>query len=484
MAFVTRRLFEHAERTPDKPAVIVGGRTWSYLETAQRALGAARALSSLGMDKNSVILLEAVPDFSFVAACYGIHLLGAVHVPAEHRIPQDRANAIADEIGASLIVTGSEIASSRAHITLETLMRMAEEEAASCPEIEMPPMPDPDLPGEILFTTGTTGKSKGVVHSRRGIEAYLETINPSLGVSNDTVILVVTALNHAGGLHRLHMAIHAGGTIVIMDGLKDLKAFYENIDRYGVNTLYLPPSGVRILLLFSAEQLSRLDGRLHFVMTASAPFPENDREKMRSLLPSTRLIEAYGSSELGSVCNIDYNSSCAAKGCLGKPYDCVEVQIDEDDIIRIRTPMVMLYYLNEPELTASVFRDGWFVTSDRGRLDKDGYLYFLGRGDDVINIGGKKVAPTEVEDAVLRCAGVRDCACTSSEDPSAGTVLRLLVCMEDGAGFSPRMIAQELRRSLEDYKIPSRIEKVDGIPRTYNGKIDRKKLRALPQADR
>ena len=484
MAFVTTRLFEHAEKTPDKPAVIVNGRAWSYRETARLALGAARALEGLGMDRNSMILLEAVPDISFAAVCYGIHLLGAVHVPAEHRIPQDRANAIAEEISASLIVTSVPIDSGIPHITLEELLLRAEESAPAGSLPAMPPAPDPDLPGEILFTTGTTGKSKGVVHSRRGIEAYLETINPSLGVSEDTVILVVTALNHAGGLHRLHMAIHAGGTIVIMDGLKDLKAFYENIDRYGVNTLYLPPAGVRILLLFSADRLAKLDGKLHFIMTASAPFPESDREKMRTLLPTTRLIEAYGSSELGSVCNIDYNSPLAGKGCLGKPYDCVEVHIGDDEIIRIRTPMAMLYYLNEPELTASVFRDGWFVTSDRGRLDEDGYLYFLGRGDDVINIGGKKVAPTEVEDAVLRCAGVRDCACTSAEDPAAGTVLRLLVCMQDAAEFSARRIADELRRSLEDYKVPSKIERADSIPRTYNGKIDRKKLRALPPADR
>ncbi len=484
MAFVPQRLIEHARRDPDKTAVVVNGNEFSYYNTARMALAVARALSSLGMDDKSVILLEAVPEITFVAACYGIHLLGAVHVPVEYRIPQDRVNAVADEVNASLILTGSEIDSNRSHTTLNSLLNRAEEFLSSFPWDGLPTAPDPDAPGEILFTTGTTGKSKGVVQSRRGIEAYLETINRSLGMSEDTVILVVTALNHAGGLHRLHMTIHAGGTIVLMDGLKDLKAFYSNIDRYKVNTLYLPPAGVRILLLFSSEQLARLDGQLHFVMTASAPFPETDREKMRALLPSTRLIEAYGSSEVGSVCNIDYNSPDAGKGCLGKPYDCVKIKIAENDIIQIRTPMIMLCYLNEPELTASVFRDGWFVTSDRGYLDENGYLYFLGRGDDVINVGGKKIAPTEVEDAVLRCSGVRDCACTSVADPVAGTSLRLLVCMEEGADFSPRAIANDLRRSLEDYKIPSRIERVDSIPRTFNGKIDRKKLRETSAADR
>jgi len=137
----------------------------------------------------------------------------------------------------------------------------------------------------------------------------------------------------------------------------------------------------------------------------------------------------------------------------------------------------MLGYLNEPELTASVYDGEWFRTSDCGYLDEEGYLFFRSRGDDVINVGGMKVAPTEVEDVALRCEDVLDCACTSVENPVSGTALKLLVVLKPGREFDPRKILREMRPLVEAYKLPSLVERVDAVPRTFNGKIDRKKLR-------
>lgn len=479
MRFVTQRLFEHAASVPDKTAVAAGEDCLSYGELAALTYGVSRALEALGLRPGDVVVPEAVPTPGFAAVCYGIHLFGGVHVPVENRIPDERLAEIAGRVSARLLVSARDPGCGVPHITLEALLAMAAEQAGAWTPgmpLAFPPLEER---GEILFTTGSTGRSKGVVQSRRAITAYLETINASLGMHPGTVILVVTPLNHAGGLHRMHMTIHCGGTLVLMDGLKDLRRFYQTIRDRGVNTLYLPPVGVHILLTFSAAELGKLDGKLDFVFTASAPFPETDRERMRRLLPTTRLIEAYGGSEVGSVCNCDYNRADYREGCLGRPYDCVEVRtVGEDGLIQIRSPMLMLGYLDDPELTESVFDGEWFQTSDRGRIDKDGYLYFLGRNDDVINVGGKKVAPSELEDVVLRCEDVLDCACTSMEDPVAGTVLRLLVCIRPGHEFSPRKILREIRPYVEDYKLPGKIEQVETIPRLFNGKIDRKKLRS------
>jgi len=479
MSFVTQRLFAHAAETPDKTAVAAGESSLSYRELASLAYGVSRALESMGYAPGDVIAPEAAPEPGFAAACYGIHLLGAVHVPVEYRIPDERLAEIAGRVSAKLLISSRDPGCGAAHITLADLLSKAADYAGTwTPETPLAFPPEEER-GEILFTTGSTGRSKGVVQSRRAITAYLETINASLGMHPGTVMLVVTPLNHAGGLHRLHMTIHCGGTLVLMDGLKDLRRFYQTIRERGVNTLYLPPAGVHILLTFSAAELGKLDGQLDFVFTASAPFPEADRERMRRLLPTTRLIEAYGGSEVGSVCNCDYNRKDYRKGCLGRPYDCVKIRtVGEEGLIQIQSPMLMMGYLDDPALTESVFDGAWFRTSDRGRIDEDGNLYFLGRSDDVINVGGKKVAPSELEDVALRCEDVLDCACTSMEDPVAGTVLRLLVCIRPGHEFSPRKILRELRPYVEDYKLPGRIEQVASIPRLFNGKIDRKKLRS------
>lgn len=482
MEFLTERLLSHARRVPDKTAVWEGERSLTYAELAAYAYAVSRALEELGCGADSVIVPEATPTTEYVRICLGIHLLGGVHVPVENRIPDDRLAEIAERVSAELLISAHDPACGIRHITPAELLARAEKYVLSWTPETPVGAPRMDERGEILFTTGSTGRSKGVVHSRRGMTAYVQTINASLRMHEGTVLLVVTPLNHAGGLHRLYMTLYAGGTLVLMDGLKNLAAFYDTIARRGVNTLYLPPSGVHILLLFSAKQLAALDGKLDFVFTASAPFPESEREKMCRLLPSTRLIEAYGGSEVGSVCNYNYNDPTVRQGCIGKPYDCVEVRLaGEDGLIQIKSPMTMMGYLDDPELTASVFDGEWFMTSDCGRLDEDGYLYFLGRNDDVINIGGKKVAPSELEDAALRCEGVSDCACVGVADATAGTMIKLLVVMKNGCAFDPKRIVRELRTRVEDYKLPALVEETDAIPRLFNGKINRKELRRTQQ---
>ena len=133
----------------------------------------------------------------------------------------------------------------------------------------------------------------------------------------------------------------------------------------------------------------------------------------------------------------------------------------------------MLGYLNEPELTNSILQNGWIRSNDLGYFDEHGRLFFAGRGDDVINVGGFKVAPTEVESAALRCAGVKDCICIGVQS-RMGTALKLLVAMDEIHPFDPKAIAAAMRPHLEPYKVPTIIEQIDEVPRTYNGKINRK----------
>ena len=473
--FVTERLFAFAEKNPAKTAIVDPVCSVTYGELAAMVYGVAGALRSLGLGAGDAVLVEAVPRAEYAMLVYGIHLAGCVNVPVENRVPADRLREIAERVGAKLILAGSDPGCGVRTLRIADMISLALPYAEQWTPGTSLSYPDPALRGEILFTTGSTGRSKGVCQTRAAVSSYLEAMNTALSMHEGTVLLVVTPLNHAGGLHRMHMTLHCGGTLVLLDGMTDLRAFYDAIDRYSVNTLYLPPSGVHILLLLSAKKLAALDGRLDFVFTASAPFPQGDREKMRALLPNTRLIEAYGGSEVGSVCCCNYNDPGYIPGCMGKPYPCVELRI-EDELISIRSPMLMEGYLDDPELTEKVLRDGWFRTSDRGRLDEEGRLFFLGRSDDVINVGGKKVAPSELEEVVLTLPGVADCAVMPVEDAAAGTVLCLLVVQKPGTEFSPRELIAALRGKVEDYKIPYFIREIHAVPRFPNGKIDRKRL--------
>ena len=478
MKFVTEKIFEHAIAVPDRTAIAFGESSVTYRELASMVYGVAEALKALGLKSGDRVLHIASADAEYAFVVYGIHLAGCVNVPLEKSIPAERLNEISAELSPALIISSLPVSDKYRSISRDELLEAARSFARDWTPGTEVAFPADDIIGEIIFTTGSTGKSKGVMQTRSCLKAYVETMNAAFELKDDTVLLVCTPMNHAGGLHRMHMILSNGSTLVLIDGLKDLKQYYKTIERWGVNALYLPPSGVHILLVFSSRQLAALDSRMQFIFTASAPYPEADKLRMRQLFPTTRLLEAYGGSEVGSVCTYNYNTDDFRKNCVGKPYPNVKLRFEgEDSVILISSPMLMSGYLNAPELTASAFDGEYFRTSDSGYLDKDGYLIFCGRVDDVINVGGMKVAPTEVENAALRLDYIQDCACTSVSSPVTGTAVKLLVVLRPGQEFSPKRISSDLRPMLEAYKLPSVIEQTDSIPKLFNGKIDRKTLR-------
>ena len=139
--------------------------------------------------------------------------------------------------------------------------------------------------------------------------------------------------------------------------------------------------------------------------------------------------------------------------------------------------MVTKGYYNEPEMTQSVMKDGWFVSSYIGTFDEDGYLYYIGRKDDVINLGGYKIAPTDVENLALQSGLVHECLCIEDRDEYGVPYIKLLVVVEDKSKFDPVALNAFLSDRLEKYKIPRVIEAVDTLIKTFNGKTDRKAYR-------
>lgn len=472
-----QHILHHALHTPDKTAVIADNGQLTYAQLAQKMQAVCAALQQRGITPGSAVVSVASHCTDYVAVCYGIHLAGAVHVPVENHIPQNRLTEIAAAVDARLIVAPSDPQCGIDYATAEALMSTIPEAAINAAEPS-------DTCAEILYTTGTTGKSKGVMISSANLASYVSIANPTFHMDENTVFLVCTPLNHAGGLRRVHMSMAAGGTAVLLDGVYNLKKFFTVIDTYGVNATYLPPASIRLLLSLARGEFQKLDGRLAFIYTASAPFPSADIETVAAMMTKTRLYQGYGSSETGCVSNYIYNAPGASLTCLGHPHKSVQVQLIGEDgavvttpntngYVRVKSPMNMMGYLNEPELTASVLQDGWIRSSDLGYFDEQGRLFFAGRSDDVINVGGFKVAPTEVESAALRCPGIKDCICIGAQ-ARMGTVLKLLVVMQDGHPFDPKAIATALRPHLEPYKVPSVVEQIDEVPRTYNGKVNRK----------
>lgn len=481
MRSIVYSIFQHKNETPDKIAVIAEDYTVSYKTLWNIITNVTDALNKNGIKSGDRVMLEANHTVEYLALCYGIHLAGAVHVPFEYDAPEDRVSAIAEEIEPKLILTGKH-PMSKLQLQIEDIM-----------DAEMPgyEFPEENSLQEILFTTGTTGKSKGVMISHYGQMNMCESQNAVLNYSVDNVWLIPTPMNHAAGLRKTHMSMVRGSSVLLMNGFKNLKLLFQNMREYHVTSLYLPPAAVHYILMLAGKELAKFDEQLDFLYSSSAALPSGDKEKLISLLPNVRKFDAYGGSEVGAVCYIDYNARRDRGTCVGKPNPGVEINIVDEDynpveatkdnpgIIAIKSNTVTMGYWREPEMTAQTIHDGVIYMTDLGYFDDEGYLYLVGRRDDVINVGGLKVAPTEVEDVALRMPQIADCACVPYDHKTFGRCVKMYVCVKEGFELNTEDVVNYFEDKLEAYKIPKFIESIPEIPKTFNGKTDRKKLIAM-----
>lgn len=446
-------LEQDALRYPDKLAVICGDEQCTYAELWLRVTNRVAEIQQIANSqkltaKSQIVCLRALPTIDYLVNYFALHKAGNVVAPLERDIPEDTFKEIERQLCQHTVPKGS---------------------------------------ADILYTTGTTGKSKGVIISHHTIVADAENLIAGQGFSHDTIFVINGPLNHIGSLSKIYPQILQGGTTIIVNGMKDLDTFFAAFKEQEPKTdnkktkanyaTFLVPASIRILIQFSADRLAALADKIEFIETGAAAISQADMEALCRLLPNSRLYNTYASTETGIISTYNYNDGRCIAGCLGHCMPHSKLFITPEGLIACKGDTLMTGYVGEPERTASVLRDGILYTADLGILDEEGMLHLKGREDDVINVGGFKVAPTEVEDVAMAFAEVKDCICIAVDHPITGKALKLLVAMTDNHSLNKRSLALHLKTKLETYKIPLLYQQVDTIRRTFNGKLDRKYYR-------
>ena len=201
--------------------------------------------------------------------------------------------------------------------------------------------------------------------------------------------------------------------------------------------------------------------------------------RLCELLPHTRLYNTFASTETGVISTYNYNDGRCLSGCLGKPLMHSSFHITDEGTIACQGDTLMSGYKDEPEMTAQIMRDGTVYTADGGWIDDEGMLHITGRKDDIINVGGLKVAPQEVEEAALSHPAVRECICISHTHPILGEAPELIIVLNDGHDLNKRDISTHISKTLERYKVPLYYNTAEEIKKTPNGKLDRKAYREM-----
>ena len=419
-----------------KTAIICGEERCTYQELHERVLARQEEFRSRGYKNGQIVCMRSYATIDYLVSYFALHLSGIVAAPLGQAIPDAVFNEVAEK--------------------LESLTT-------------------PDGIADILYTTGTTGISKGAMISHKAILADAENLVEGQGFSHELAFVINGPLNHIGSLSKVYPMILLGGTIIIVDGLKDINTFFSAFD-YPAQKMatFLVPASIRILLQLGADKLKAIAHKMDFIETGAAAISQADMLKLCELFPDSRLYNTYASTETGIISTYNFNDGRCMAGCLGRPMSHSRIIITPEGLISTQGDTTMSGYLGDPERTASVLRDGTIYTSDIGSIDEEGMLHLRGREDDIINVGGFKVAPTEVEDAAMAFPDVKDCICISVSHPITGNAIKLLVSMNDGKPLDKKKLVLHLRDRLEIHQVPMLYEQVDAIKRTFNGKIDRK----------
>lgn len=423
----------------NKTAIVCGQERCTYAELDNMVNEEVERLKESHLSKGCIVTIRTSQTISFLVRYFALHRYGCVAAPLEHDMPEAKFSEISEWLGASVVPEGS---------------------------------------ADILYTTGTTGKSKGVIVSHRAIVSNAENLIGGQGFSHELAFVINGPLNHIGSLSKVYPIMMLGATLIIIEGMKDVNKFFEALDFPATKmATFLVPASIRILIQLCAERLASYNHKIDFIETGAAPITQSDMQELCRVLPHSRLYNTYASTETGIISTYNFNDGKCIKGCLGKTMQHSKIIITVDGLISCQGDTLMTGYVGDPELTSTVLRNDTIYTQDIGRIDEEGMLHLTGRQDDVINVGGFKVSPTEVENIAMGLPEIVDCICIAASHPIVGTTLKLLVVMDKGCSMDKKKIANFMKSKLEGYKVPLFYEEVESVHRTYNGKLDRKYYR-------
>ena len=430
-------LQQHAQNWPDKVFIYqqAGREQITYSDFWKSVLQKAGELKDHGWTRGQVLCVRASQTSDYLVLYFACQYLGVVIAPLEHDLPADKMASVEAQVKEVCLPEGA---------------------------------------SDILYTTGTTGASKGVVLSDRSLVADAVNLTEAMGFHRDIIFILNGPINHFGNHSKVLPIVREGASLYLMESMKNLEDFFDALDFIrgkGRAATFLVPASIRMLMQFSGERLHTYCDIIEFFETGAAPIAQSDMQELSRLLPDSRLFNTYASSETGVVCTYNFNDGNQFPSCVGGPMKLAHVEL-RDGVVVCHGEAQMMGYLGDENLSADGPAE--IITSDMGRWDDQGRLYLIGRTNDIINVGGLKVAPAEVEELVLAVEGVADCICIPVRHPLMGFVPKLLVVMAEGYTLNKKALALYLKQKLESYKVPVQYEQVDHIERTYNGKLNRK----------
>jgi long-chain acyl-CoA synthetase len=481
-----------AREVPRKPAIVLGPQKVTYRELEEASNRVAQALITSGLKKgeHAAILLSHRPEW--VNHYFGVIKAGGIAVLLSPALKAPELDSLLRDSDTSILITESQFSRMLASVlpTIPQLKQVLEIDASSYQAViasSSAISPDVAINDEdevtILYTSGALGRQKGVVHTHASLLGTPEIVSDGIGRNRKDVVIDPVPFFYLLGLSELLFgSIIKGATIVIVPQFTP-RAVLEAIERERGSILYGVPAMHNALAMLRSEVIRNYDiSSIRVASTAGAKTSPQLMKMLEDKLGLT-LCETYGLSELSVV-----SMSTLANqrlGTVGKPIcelkiigdDGKEVATGEIGEAVFKVPWAMKEYYRAPDLTAQVFRDGWFYTGDSVKMDSDGYLEYVEKKSFIIvTPAGLKISPWEVENLLLRHPGVAEAVYVGVKVASDSLVPTAFVVPEEGQTITEDELASFCYQNLADFKVPKRFKFVESLPKTGSGKIKRREL--------
>jgi long-chain acyl-CoA synthetase len=505
-------LLNSAAMNPDKTLAIYKDSEYSYKYLKECSEKMAQYLLYAGIVKGDRVAIFMNNSWQTIVAIYGATLAGAVFLVINPQTKDEKLQYILNDSGARILLT--DISVTKMSGTLNEVEALEEvivalkennihdstkfrintyDQIFSSRQSLVPyPVIIPNDLAALIYTSGSTGFPKGVMMTHQSMVFTSWSLIQYLRLTKEERIMLVLPLAFDYGLYQLFMAVTAGGTLIIEHSFVFPTTVYKQIEKWKPTVFPGVPTIFAMMIESNKKTGIAFSGIQKITNTAAALTPEMIPD-LKKVFPDALIFKMYGLTECKRVCYLEPELIDEKTASVGKAIPGTEVFLLDTDgnevsgngpgILHVRGPHVMAGYWKNEKLTEDMLRPGRIpgerilCTHDLFRMDEEGFLYFLGRTDDIIKTRGEKVSPLEIENVICKTEGVREAAVIGYPHEIMGEGIAAYVTTYNNTKPDIKTIQNECAKKLEIFMIPQQVIFIDEMPKSPNGKIDKKELK-------
>ncbi len=516
-ALVHEFLSTGARKHPEKEAIVFGNKRLNYAEVEEQSDYLAVSLIKLGLKRHDRVIIFGDNSIETIISIYGVLKAGGVFIVLNGSLKSHKLSYIIKDSGSGILIAQNSKKDIIDNLPIETGSNISlvwfgiketspqknsyfwddliktSETGADILKKRKSEIVDYDL-ATLIYTSGSTGEPKGVMSSHNNMISAAKSIIQYINNKQDDRILVVLPLSFDYGLYQVIMTFMFGGTIILEKSFNFPVEIIKILQKEKVTGFPIVPT---ILAMFlKLRNIAKYDlPSLRYITNTGAALPVDHIRKFRDLFPGIKFFSMFGLTECKRISYLPPDLIDQKPGSVGKAMpNCETFIVDESgSVVKpgvvgeliVRGSNVMRGYWNAEELTARVYRE-WGIkgekvlfTGDLFYEDKEGFLYFVGRTDDMIKTKGERVSPKEIENILCALEGISEAAVIGIPDEILGQSIKAFIVKKDNFELSKNDVLLYCSKNMESFMIPGKVEFLEVLPKSPNGKVDKKILKQM-----